>query len=97
MTYINERGGEIAVLPSGSRVIPADKSRMLLENAGRGGMAMGEVRIELNVNVAGGVDEKQLEAVKETFIPLAEKISEKVYRKMEEKRLERQAIQEGLA
>lgn len=97
MTYINEHGGEIAVLPSGSRVIPADKSRMLLENAGRGGMAMGEVRIELNVNVTGGVDEKQLEAVKETFIPLAEKISETVYRKMEEKRLERQAIQEGLA
>lgn len=36
MTYINERGGEIAVLPSGSKVIPADKSGSLIENMSGG-------------------------------------------------------------
>jgi hypothetical protein len=33
-TWVNERGGEIIDLPSGSRVIPADKSAKMLEGKG---------------------------------------------------------------
>lgn len=94
MTYINERGGEIAVLPSGSKVIPADKSRLLAENMS--GAAVADIKIELNVNVAGEVDEGLISELERAVKPIAEKVSEAVYRKMEEKRLERQAIQEGL-
>ncbi len=94
MTYINERGGEIAVLPSGSKVIPEDKSRLLAQSM-TGGAAV-DIKIELNVNVAGEASEKQIEEVKKAVLPLAEKVSEAVCRKMEEKRLQRQAIQEGL-
>lgn len=94
MTYINERGGEIAVLPSGSKVIPADKSGSLIENLS-GGTA-DYLKVEVNVNVTGEADEKVIEEIKKILTPLAEKISEAVYRKMEEKKLKRQAIQEGL-
>ena len=33
-TWINEEGGEIVDLPSGSRIIPADKSAKMMEGAG---------------------------------------------------------------
>ncbi len=95
MTYINERGGEIAVLPSGSKVIPADKSRLLVENMSGGTAA--DIRVELNMNVEGEVDGRLITELEKAVKPIAERVSEAVYRKMEEKRLERQAIQEGLA
>lgn len=41
-TYINENGGEIAELPTGTKIIPADRSRE---------MAKGEKVINVNVNV----------------------------------------------
>lgn len=97
MTYINERGGEIAVLPSGSRVIPADKSGRLMERMAGGGTESICLEINVNVNAAGQMDEGMIERLKKEFRPLGEEISEAVYRKMEKRKLERQAMQEGLA
>ena len=52
---------------------------------------------ELNMNVEGEVDGRLITELEKAVKPIAERVSEAVYRKMEEKRLERQAIQEGLA
>ena len=96
MTYINERGGEIAVLPSGSKVIPADKSRALAENMSAGAADGTKVELNVNFNISGGVDENVVEEIKRSLLPLVEKAVEVAYQKMEEKKLRRQAIQEGL-
>ncbi|MDE7331207.1 MAG: hypothetical protein K2O16_03050 [Lachnospiraceae bacterium] len=95
LTYINEQGGEIAVLPSGSKVIPADKSEKIAEGVG-GEYITVPVTIELNINVNGQADEKLIEEIKNISQSIAEKVSKAVYEKMEARRIERQAIQEGL-
>ncbi|WP_297422090.1 hypothetical protein [Clostridium sp.] len=46
-TKINEFGGEMAVLPSGSKVIPADKTDKLLSNNNKG--------VIINLNISGNV------------------------------------------
>lgn len=96
LTYINEQGGEIAVLPSGSKVIPADKSEKIAEGIG-GEYITVPVTIELNINVNGQADEKLIEEIKNISQSIAEKVSKAVYEKMEARRIERQAMQEGLA
>ncbi len=42
LTYINERGGEIVDLPNGSKVIPADKSKSMLNG---GNVSIGNIYI----------------------------------------------------
>lgn len=95
MTYINEQGGEIAVLPSGSKVIPADKSQKLVEG-GLGNYHADPVIIELNININGQMDESMVDEIKRIANSIAEKVSKAVYEKMEAKNMEKQAIQEGL-
>lgn len=95
MTYINERGGEMAILPSGSKVIPADKSQALIE--GMPGRGMPTINVTVNVDLKGETDEKTLEGLEEKFRRIAEKVGEEVYRKMKEMEMEKEAIQEGLA
>lgn len=47
-TWVNERGGEIIDLPSGSRVIPADKSEQMIKE--------GNKNITLNITINGNGD-----------------------------------------
>lgn len=95
MTYINEQGGEIAVLPSGSKVIPADKSEKIAEGMG-GGYTAVPITVEMNFNINGRVDEDLLEELKKIAQTVAEKTSKAVCEKLENRRIERQAVQEGL-
>ena len=95
MTYINERGGEMAILPSGSKIIPADKSQALIE--GMPGKGLPPVSVSINVELKGEVDERMLAGLEEKFRRIAEKVGEEVYRKMKEMEMEKEAIQEGLA
>ncbi|MBW9170781.1 phage tail tape measure protein [Clostridium estertheticum] len=46
-TKINERGGEMAILPSGSKIIPADKTNRILDNSKNG--------IQVFVTIQGNV------------------------------------------
>lgn len=96
MTYINEQGGEIAVLPSGSKVIPADKSQKMIDGM-QGNNGAVPIIIELNININGQVDDNIVEELKRIAQTIAEKVSKAVYEKMEAKKMEMQAIQEGLA
>jgi hypothetical protein len=63
-TWVNERGGEIIDLPSGSRVIPADKSAKMMDGVGsfdydRMAAAMSRAQIILDgKNVARSVDQR---------------------------------------
>ena len=95
MTYINERGGEMAILPSGSKIIPADKSQALIEGAS--GKGAPPVNVNINIELKGEVDEKVLDGLEERIRRIAEKAGEEVYRKMKEAEMEKEAIQEGLA
>lgn len=45
-TYINEHGGEIVDLPTGTRIYPADKSEKMME---------GKPSISVNINVQGNI------------------------------------------
>ena len=45
-TWVNEKGGEIIDLPSGSRIIPADKSAKMMEGNG-GGRALPPIQLTL--------------------------------------------------
>jgi phage-related protein len=62
-TWVNEKGGEIIDLPSGSRVIPADKSAKMMEGSGidydRLAAAMSRAQIVLDgKNVAASIDQR---------------------------------------
>lgn len=46
LTYINENGGEIIDLPTGSRIYPADKSSKMMES---------KLNISVNVNIGGNI------------------------------------------
>lgn len=50
-SLVNERGGEMQVMPSGASVIPADRTRQLLE--GNGGGNGGGNNITINVDARG--------------------------------------------
>lgn len=65
LAQINERGGEIVDLPNGSRVIPADKSKKMLENSN------GAIKVDVNIqgNVIGNK-----EFMEQTGAYVAEKI-----------------------
>lgn len=95
MTYINEQGGEIAVLPSGSKVIPADKSQKIADSI-QGNGSIIPISIELNININGQADDNIVEEIKKIAQQIAEKVSKEIYEKMEARRIEKQAIQEGL-
>ena len=47
-THINERGGEVAYLPSGSTIIPADKSEQILSG---GSQKSGPVSMDFSISV----------------------------------------------
>ena len=65
LAQINERGGEIVDLPNGSRVIPADKSKKMLENSN------GAIKVDVYIqgNVIGNK-----EFMEQTGAYVAEKI-----------------------
>ena len=50
-TWVNEKGGEIIDLPSGSRIIPADKSAKMMEGNGGGGDVVTTTIVKLDGRV----------------------------------------------
>lgn len=56
-SLVNERGGEMQVMPSGTSIIPADRTRQLLE--GNGGGSGGGNNVTINVD-ARGMDVNEL-------------------------------------
>lgn len=57
MGIVNERGGEMQVMPSGTSIIPADRTRQLLEGNGGGNSSGNNVTINVD---ARGMDVNEL-------------------------------------
>ncbi|MFV0240771.1 MAG: hypothetical protein ACK5H4_12135 [Lacrimispora sphenoides] len=93
-THINERGGEMAFLPSGSTIIPADKSEQIINNSRSQNVSSTvqfnpEVKIEISGNVApetvSSITEESKQALRE------------LWREFQEDHYMNMAIQQGNA
>lgn len=58
-TRVNERGGEMAVLPGGTQVIPADLSRRMADNMSGGGGIDGPLTVVNVINQSGDAKVEQ--------------------------------------
>ena len=59
-----ERGGEVAYLPSGSTIIPADKSDKILEGSRQNNVSISRpYQPNIVVNVSGGADQGTIDAL----------------------------------
>lgn len=71
-TYVNEEAGELAVLPSGTQIIPADRSEQLINQiANNQNTARVEKSFNPTVNIqvsGGGMDEQGKEILKREMI-----------------------------
>lgn len=65
-THINERGGEIAYLPSGSTIIPADKSEQIINNGQKRTITISApFHMELVININGNPDDSLIAQLEE--------------------------------
>lgn len=93
-THINERGGELAFLPSGSVIVPADKSDKIMDGGRSQTMSVSapfapEIKIE--VSGGGGID--MAAAIKDELRQLMKEL----YQEMQEEHFMSLAIQQGNA
>lgn len=92
-THINERGGEIAYLPSGSTIVPADKSEQIIAG-GRQQSIKNDVNFNptIRIEILGGSNEGtpgMMEDLKQTV--------KELYQEMQEEHFANLAIQQGNA
>ncbi|UWO83120.1 hypothetical protein NQ487_19830 [Hungatella hathewayi] len=71
-THINERGGEIAYLPSGSTIIPADKSEQIIKGSQQQNVSVSApftpvVNIDIHGNVDPGTAASLKDEIKQTM------------------------------
>lgn len=93
-THINERGGEMAYLPSGSTIIPADKSEQIINNSRSQNVSNTtqfnpEVKIEISGNASPETTASLQAEIKQTMRDL--------WREMQEDHYMNLAIQQGNA
>ena len=96
-THINERGGEVAFLPGGSTIIPADKSRQLISNVASQETVSGELNINVTVNGSGDMDRSTLQELEDRFRRIVREEAPKIFQKESRKQAEKNAIQGGYA
>lgn len=96
-THINERGGELAFLPSGTQIIPADRSRDLIEEAAGQSSSNNTITINVQVEVNGSADEKAMANIEEKMKKIAADVAETICKKIEDDGRRKRAIQEGYA
>lgn len=96
-THINERGGEVAFLPGGSTIIPADKSRQLISNVASQETVSGELNINVTVSGSGDMDRSTLQELEDRFRRIVREEAPKIFQKESRKQAEKNAIQDGYA
>ena len=92
-THINERGGEIAYLPSGSAIIPADKSEQIINNSRQSSVKTDinfnpTIKVEIHGDSEGG-GTKLTDDLKQMI--------KELYQEMQEEHYDQMAIQQGNA
>ena len=92
-TRINEEGGEVAFLPKGSAIIPADKSERLINGAAQsvsgGGSFAPSVQITLQGNMDGETADRLTQQIEEVF--------KRLYREAREDEYDTMAIKHAYA
>lgn len=93
-TRINEEGGEVAFLPKGSAIIPADKSERLINGAaqsvsGGGGSFAPSVQITVQGNMDGETADRLTQQIEEVF--------KRLYREAREDEYDTMAIKHAYA
>lgn len=93
-THINERGGEIAYLPSGSTIIPADKSEEIIAGEKQRNVTKTVVfNPNIKIEVNGNVDSQTVKTLKEEIKAIVRELYEE-FKEEDEMNL---AIQQGNA
>lgn len=93
-THINEEGGEVAFLPKGTAIIPADKSERLINGAaqsvsGGGGSFAPSVQITVQGNMDGETADRLTQQIEEVF--------KRLYREAREDEFDTMAIKHAYA
>ncbi len=96
-THINERGGELAYLPSGTQIIPADRSKELIEETAGQSSGGNTITISIQVEVNGNADEKIMASMEEKMKKIAADVAETICKKIGDDGRRKRAIQEGYA
>lgn len=93
-THINERGGEMAYLPSGSTIIPADKSEQIINSSRQQNVAVSApFSPVINIEIHGNVDQDTLASLKEEV----KQTVRELWQEMKDEDAIRMAIQQGNA
>ncbi|WP_306568993.1 hypothetical protein [Faecalispora jeddahensis] len=93
LTYMNEEGGEIAMLPSGTAIIPADKSDRLVNSINNQTSDSRSVSIapSIQITVQGGADDSAIEKMKAQL----EAVFRDLYKAAQEEDYSARAMQQG--
>ena len=89
-TRINEEGGEVAFLPRGTAIIPADKSAQLVAGSGGGGGAFAP---SLNITVQGSADQATVDEI----MRQAEAMFQRLYKEQREAEYDQMIVKNGYA
>lgn len=97
-TYMNEEGGELAFLPSGSVIVPSDRSEQLIDS-----IVNNIVNNDVDkksvfapnviIRIEGSADESIIEKIEETLRDLFPEL----YRQMQEEDYSNRSLQQGFA
>lgn len=96
-THINERGGELAYLPRGSTIVPADKSKQIMESVAGNSRRDVQVNLNMQVEIQGNADQKVLDELVERVEKAVDEAARKAIKEEQDKQNNRIAIQEGYA
>lgn len=92
-THINEEGGEVAFLPKGSAIIPADKSERLIEGASGNVNSSNSFAPSLQISIQGNADQSVLDEA----LRRSEEMFKRLYQEAREDELTTMSIKNGYA
>ena len=93
-THINERGGEMAYLPSGTKIIPADKSEQIISNNRQQNVSVAApFNPNINIAVYGNADQNTVSSIRDEVL----QVMREVLQEMNEEESIQMAIQLGNA
>lgn len=91
-TFMNEEGGELAIMPKGSVIIPADKSQQLINKSTvNNSNSSFTVQPQVTININGNVDMSMVEQIKQCM----DQYFNEFYRKAQEEDYQARAMQQA--
>ena len=91
LTRINEQGGEMAILPSGSQIIPADQTENIINTSHHSKSVT--FAPQISVTMSGNASDEEKEQTKTWFLQMCRD----AYRQMQNEDTNIEALQASLA